>query len=378
MVSYSIAVIFSIVTCVLSLNDTSGFWNSTAHVESASDWRILVHGHFNGFGIESGVPSRMRQDAPGAWHNDLMAELPSEIQLSMWDQDASNKPILMQTFQDIDNGTHLDFLLPASSSSDVVYITKFPAPPHLAYKISIDGANRQYVLTPIGSRRIQVVVYVLLGTMPMLTGFASIWIYWYAFCTVKVYRFGKTQNLSLLPITSQPKIRHYRLFPQASLDVAKREIAAYSRPSRKRFPQRSDISTGWHRRTILIATMECEINDWDIKISVGELGLMAQPMSKCPKDLDPVWVVECVQGIDYPQDQRAEPMTFKIAGIDYTVQVHYHLAHNIIYVLLHAPVFRAQTVGKPYPRGIDDIDSAIYYSTRYVLFIFGKPRFRSS
>lgn len=379
MVFYSIAVILpTVVTCVLSLNDTSGFWNSTAHVELASNWRILVHGYFDEFGIESGVPSRMRRDAPGAWHNDLMAELPSEIQLSMWDQDVSNQPILMQTFQDIDNGTHLNFLLPASSSSNIAYLTKFPAPPHLAYKISIDAANRQYVLTPVGSRRIQVVVYVLLGTMPILTGFASIWIYWYAFCTVNVHRFGKTQNLSLLPITRPPEAQHYHLFPHTSLDVLKHEIPAHYGPLRKRFSQRSDISTGWHRRTSLIVTVDYETNSWDIKISVGELGLMAQPMTNCPEDLNLVWVFECVQEFDYAQDRRAEPMTFKIDRIDHTPPVHYRFVHNMIYVLLDAPVFRAQTVGEPYPRGTDDIDSALYYLTWYVLFIIGKPQFQSS
>lgn len=92
---------------------------------------------------------------------------------------------------------------------------------------------------------------------------------------------------------------------------------------------------------------------------------MAQLMSKNLEDHDLVWVVPCVRGIVYPVDQRANPMTVTIFGSRYIVQVQYHRLRNITFVLLDAPVFRAQKKADPYPRRMDDIDSAIYYSSWY-------------
>lgn len=121
------------------------------------------------------------------------------------------------------------------------------------------------------------------------------------------------------------------------------------------------------RLTILIATMEYQINDWDIKVDIGCLGVMAQLMSKSLGHQDLVWVVPCVGDIDYPEDRRAKPMTVTIFGTQYIVQVQYHQLGNITYVLLDAPVFRARTKSEPNPSRMDDIGSAIYYSAWYVL-----------
>lgn len=61
-------------------------------------------------------------------------------------------------------------------------------------------------------------------------------------------------------------------------------------------------------------------------------------------------------------DETSEPMTVKIMGVTYDVSVQYHKLRNITYVLLDAPVFRAQTKSEPYPPRMDDMDSAVYYS----------------
>lgn len=378
MVSYLIAfIVHVVVTWAYSLNESSKSLGSGGRAGSDSGRRILVHGPFDEFGGEASAPSRMQQDAYGGWQYDLMAELPSEFQFSMWEHDAKIKLALMQTMQDVNNGTGLGSLLPTSNSRNIIHITKFPAPPNLAYRISIDGASLQYVLTPIGSRQNQAVAYFLLWTIPLLTGFASIWIYWYSFCAVKVYRFIKIRKCSLLPTTSSSKIRFHHWLSDTPLDLFAQGNFTCSGSLRKCLTQQTAVASGLRRRTILLATMEYEIGDWGIKISIGGLGFMAQLMSKSLEKQDLVWVVPCVQGIDYPHDQRAEPMNITISGVDHIVQVQYHSVENITYILLDAPVFRAQTVNEPYPRSTDDIGSAIYYSTWYVLFIFGKPSFPS-
>lgn len=116
---------------------------------------------------------------------------------------------------------------------------------------------------------------------------------------------------------------------------------------------------------MLIATVEYNIDDWNIKVKIGGLGVMAQLMGKALGHQDLVWVVPCVGDIQYPDlpEEKAEPMTVEILDVPYTVNVSYHQVENITYVLLDAPVFRQQTKAEPYPPRMDNIDSAIYYST---------------
>ena len=56
-------------------------------------------------------------------------------------------------------------------------------------------------------------------------------------------------------------------------------------------------------------------------------------------------------------------MHVRILENTYEVAVQYHRLRNITFVLLDAPVFRKQTKAEPYPARMDDLDSAIYYSS---------------
>jgi alpha-1,3-glucan synthase len=86
-------------------------------------------------------------------------------------------------------------------------------------------------------------------------------------------------------------------------------------------------------------------------------------MGKALTFQDIVWVIPCVGGVTYPIDTPAEPMYISIIGKPYEVKVQYHKLRNITYVLLDAPIFRTQTKDEPYPARMDDLDSAIYYSS---------------
>ncbi|KAL1885285.1 Cell wall alpha-1,3-glucan synthase ags1 [Paecilomyces lecythidis] len=108
--------------------------------------------------------------------------------------------------------------------------------------------------------------------------------------------------------------------------------------------------------------MEYDIEDWDIRIKIGGLGVMAQLMGKSLGHQNLIWVVPCVGDIDYPEDETADPMEVKILGNIYSIKVQYHILRNITYVLLDAPIFRSQTKSEPYPPRMDDLHSAIYYS----------------
>lgn len=122
------------------------------------------------------------------------------------------------------------------------------------------------------------------------------------------------------------------------------------------------FGTDQRRRTVLIATLEYDIADWNIKIKIGGLGVMAQLMAKHLGHQDLIWVVPCVGDVEYPKDIDAKPIEVTILQQKYNIDVTYHQCNNIKYTLLDAPVFRRQTTKQPYPARMDDLESAIFYS----------------
>jgi alpha-1,3-glucan synthase len=113
----------------------------------------------------------------------------------------------------------------------------------------------------------------------------------------------------------------------------------------------------------LIATLEYEIIDWKLKVKIGGLGVMSSLMGKSMTDVDLIWVVPKVKDVEYPPGEPIEPIEVIIFGEPYLIEVEKHILDNITYVILDSPVFRAQTKADPYPARMDDLSSAIFYST---------------
>lgn len=313
---------------------------------------VFIHGSFNEYGYDSGLTNTMSQDSAGIWHYDFMTEWPSEFQINIWGSNPDGQPDLTRAFGDVDADGVLDLLSPVSLLKNVVNITAFPPAPHLAYHIAMNDADLRYYLTPMGSRSRQAWIYALLALIPILTGIIGVWAYLHSFYDVKFNKVGRSEKRSILPIAMREKMRSDLWLPTAASTALKKLTRSQS----------NVLPPNAHRKTILIATMEYDIDDWEIKIKIGGLGVMAQLMSKHLEHQDLIWVVPCASGIDYPVDQRAKPIIVTVLGTEYTIQVQYHHLRNITYVLLDAPVFRQQTKAEPYPQRMDDIDSAIYYS----------------
>lgn len=178
-------------------------------------------------------------------------------------------------------------------------------------------------------------VAALLFAMPLITAFSAVWAFKTSFYDVKVNLVG------LAVATGYPSVA--LLAGLFSRKKAEPEAAAA--------PE--------HNRTVLIATMEYDIEDWDIKIKIGGLGVMASLMGKALGHQSLIWVVPCVGGVDYPVDTPAEPMIIAVNGAQYQIQVQYHRLRNITFVLLDAPIFRMQSKAVPYPARMDDLDSAV-------------------
>lgn len=320
---------------------------------------LFAQGPFNQFGFDAGIKNDFQQDSNGLWSFHLMTEWPSRLQVNVWGMNPDSQPDQSFVYGDTDGDQVLDRLPPDTLNASTVNITMGPSSPYLAYRMELNDSTNTFRLIPAGNRIQQVLLFALLWSIPVATGAISIWSYMGAFYGVKFNKFGVSPKKGLFGFGFRGKFQ--KLAGDDDEEKGRQSIALSTlRPgSSAVLPT---IAVSEKRRTVLIATMEYDIEDWSIKIKIGGLGVMAQLMGKNLSHQDLIWVVPCVGGVEYPVDRPAEPMTITILGSLYEIQVQYHTLRNITYVLLDAPVFRQQSKSEPYPPRMDDLDSAIYYS----------------
>jgi alpha-1,3-glucan synthase len=159
---------------------------------------------------------------------------------------------------------------------------------------------------------------------PLIIEALSLWIYTRSFYKIKFNKIGVTQKLGLLGLLPSSAQKHFTTKPReeklSMLGKMKRSSQVFS-TSISKAEAMVVLSLPETRRTVLIATMEYDIEDWAIKIKIGGLGVMAQLMGKNLEHQDLIWVVPCAGGIEYPQDEVAKPMTVAVLGKTYEVNV---------------------------------------------------------
>ena len=320
---------------------------------------LFWQGPYNQYGYDGGLKNQFELKDDGRWHYDFMYEWPAIAQVNVWGMNPDGKPDQSFVFGDIDGDSVLDRLPPSSLTSTVVNITEDPPQPYLAWSIILDDGNYRFQLIPKGNRYHQMALFCLLWIIPPLTGALACYGFMKSFYSVKFNQIGVSEKTGIIPLAIRRKLKR-------GVHVEKGESMnpLMKLANKSGFLQSTTAlaNNASHRRMVLIATMEYDIEDWAIKIKIGGLGVMAQLMGKNLGHQDLIWVVPCVGGVDYPVDQEAEPMSVTILGNPYEVRVQYHVLRNITYVLLDAPVFRQQSKSEPYPPRMDDLDSAIYYS----------------
>ncbi|KAH7024662.1 putative alpha-1,3-glucan synthase [Microdochium trichocladiopsis] len=335
---------------------------------------LFANGKYNMWGFDAGIDNTVDLVGDGMWEFHFAAEWPATLQLNVWGMNPDGSPDQGFVFGDIDNDFVLDRLPPSSLVESVINITSGPAFPGLAYKLRINDGNYKYELVPQGSAWQQLALYAGLWVGPILGGIMSVLLFKGPFYKVKFVKMGLSGNSTAVGRWCKRVLRV--LFPEIMEKRMAKTLTVTRSPQMSLMYQvnSSIVSTLAHsssgqtmvnvprRRTVLIATMEYNIDDWDIKIKIGGLGVMAGLMGKSLEHQDLVWVVPCVSGIEYPIDTVAEPMTVTILNDQYEVKVQYHKLGNITFVLLDAPVFRKQTKAEPYPPRMDDLESAVYYS----------------
>ncbi|KAJ5363053.1 3-isopropylmalate dehydratase [Penicillium brevicompactum] len=319
---------------------------------------LFFNGPFNKYGFDAGLDNVVRQDSDGIWKFRFMAEWPAQGQLNVWRMNPDNQPDQSYIYGDSNGDSVLDRLPPSSLSVTSINITDHPPNPHLAWKLHLNDSNLQFKLVPAGSKYVQMALFFLLWIVPVITSCICAFMFMKTFYRIEFNQLGVSEKRALVSTAFINKFK-----PGHSDDAqSKSPLARFANKSS--FLQSSSAfeNRTAHRRKVLIATMEYEIDDWAIKIKIGGLGVMAQLMGKQLGHEDLIWVIPCVGGVAYPLDKQAQSMFVMILGNSYEIKVQYHQMRNITYVLLDAPVFRQQSILEPYPARMDDMDSAIYYS----------------
>ena len=324
---------------------------------------LFAHGEFNAFGFEGGIINDFKLEDDSTWKYNVMTEWPTDLQINEWGMNPDGEPDATGVYGDVDMDGILDRMPPSSLSKTALNISSAPNLPHMGYQVQINDATLSFRLVPVGNMWLQIIIFIVMTVAPIMSGMVAVWVYQGAFYSIKFNKIGVTKGAAgLIPAWMKPKRGKKGMKPLL--------LGGGSTPptgSRLNIPGETAGAVvgvpAADRRTVLIATMEYDIKDWDIKIKIGGLGVMAQLMGANLGHQDLIWVVPCVGGIDYPEAERAEPMTVTILGSTYEVEVQYHVLNNITYVLLDAPVFRKQTKSDPYPPRMDDLESAVYYST---------------
>ncbi|KAI0302169.1 modular protein with glycoside hydrolase family 13 and glycosyltransferase family 5 domains [Russula brevipes] len=314
--------------------------------------QLLVRGPFNQWGFDKGVSSQMTQNSQGEWEVEIMATWPTFVQINVFGYDDFY-------YGDVDGDGVLDRLPPNTAAPNYVNMSA-PPHPHLAWTLVVNDADLTYTLQPRGQSSVGAIMYALLLTIPVITGTLAVVVFMWSFYGIKHNKWGVAPNKE-----------HTSYFPiLGSLgNKSKSDLKEPSVISEKLFGHHKPTEIiGWpedknKRRKVLISTLEYEIIDWKLKVKIGGLGVMSSLMGKAMTDVDLIWVIPKVKDLEYPPGDPAEPIEVIIFGEPYLIEVETHVLDNITYIILDSPVFRAQTKADPYPARMDDLSSAIFYST---------------
>ncbi|KAK2048071.1 alpha-1,3-glucan synthase [Colletotrichum somersetense] len=314
---------------------------------------MFAVGKFNQFGYDSGLTKALKHESESQWAWHYMDEWPNYFKFSIWGMNPDKMPDQSFIYGDVDGDNVVERLPPSSLFQNAVNITKPPPKPYLAFRVVLNDATLQYQLIPKGNMWVQFFLWLLLFIVPVLGGLGAVQAFKRSFYKVKFNEHGAHETSKLGMMVQKTR--------NAFMGAAG-AVPLKMRSSTDLVSAAAAATAGNKRRSVLIATMEYNIDDWNIKIKIGGLGVMAQLMGKALKHQDLVWVVPCVGDVEYPIDTPAPSMYVKIMDSEYEIKVQYHIVDNITYILLDAPVFRKQTKSEPYPPRMDDLESAIYYS----------------
>jgi alpha-1,3-glucan synthase len=136
---------------------------------------LFLHGDYNAFGFDAGLPNTLKLENSGNWTFNLMTEWPTVAQINEWGINPDGQPDQTGVYGDADGDNVLDRMPPSQLSPTVLNITKGPPAPYLAWKLSLRDGDLRYEFLPIGNRWRQMALYIMLWVIPVLTGALGVW-----------------------------------------------------------------------------------------------------------------------------------------------------------------------------------------------------------
>ena len=262
---------------------------------------VFVQGDYNQYGYDGGLPSDMRLHSDGSWKYDLVTDLPSSVIFNVWGMNPDGIPDKSHALGDVNGDGVLDWVPPDTLVRNLVNISGPPPKGYLGYRLVVNDGTYRYHFLPVGSSLNQTVASLLLGLVPIATAIMGTWIFMRIFYQVKFNRTGIDEKSGMLAFL-KPTYSEHTKARSALTNVFKEAKEPVGVISISPSAGEAIVDSRASRRTMLIATLEYEIEDWEIKIKIGGLGVISSLMGKHLRHHDLVWVVPCVGGVVYPSD----------------------------------------------------------------------------
>jgi alpha-1,3-glucan synthase len=119
----------------------------------------------------------MRLEKDGLWTFDLLTEWPHSLEVNEWGINPDGKADITGVFGDIDQDGVLDRLPPSALAPATINFNTTPPSPFLSWKLEINDGTYGYTVIPTGNRWNQLTMYILMWTIPLLTGCFGAWAY---------------------------------------------------------------------------------------------------------------------------------------------------------------------------------------------------------
>ena len=238
----------------------------------------FVQGEWNEYGYDDGLVDKMALTEDG-WTFVLAAEWPQNFSINVWGMDPDGAPDKIKIFGDVDGDGVLDLLPPDSLSNNVLEIKDAPGMPHTAWKIYVKDGDWRYSWKPTGSAYRQCAVFFLLAILPFVGGCLGATTFCRSFYQVKHNQVGFSDKNKLIDMITPAQVKDIARNLVMGTRVTSNSNVSGSDSSFDKASGLAADTGSLHRRTVLIATMEYEIEDWDIKIKIGGLGVMANLVS---------------------------------------------------------------------------------------------------
>ncbi|KIK62214.1 glycosyltransferase family 5 protein [Collybiopsis luxurians FD-317 M1] len=280
-----------------TLSETKKYWSEatlTAENIAHADWdysglpccvhQFLARGVFNQWGNDRRIDSQFKfvLNLDAKWELKIMTSWPSDVQL--------NVNILDYYCSDMDSDGILDWLPPNTEAPNYV-------------NMSADDLTLMWTLQPCGKTSISMVIYGLLVSILLITATLAVSVFMLTFYSIEHNKYGIVK-LSYLPVFLLCKRSSLSMDLDMELALVDQKLTVHR--------ETTEEVIGWlekkpKQRMVLIAMLEYEIMDWNLKVKIGGLGVMLSSMDKAATDVDLIWVMPKVKDSDYPLGVPDDP-----------------------------------------------------------------------